>query len=249
MGRGRGVCHHCGGTEHVLIGTNERRCTECGETSKFVTMRTGGNPTPAQLEAGLDQMRSIDRQRDVAFATADFSVYGLDERWAGLRSFSGWGHSNGITSHLGLAFGNAADRESSLLRVDTHRGSHASPIERYVLARTLVMQLGHEVDALPDDVRALAFPHQNPELFQSDMTEHWDDSTIMVEAVPLPVKVLTVEDHWVAIASVDDLVIGLSGQRWPLADVRLVEVTDFAAYAEGVAEIRRMMTSRYADPD
>ena len=73
------------------------------------------------------------------------------------------------------------------------------------------------------------------------MTDRWDHATITLEAAPSPVKVLSVEDHWVAIASVEDLVVGLSGQRWPLADVRLVEVTDFAAYAEGAAEIRRMM--------
>ena len=156
------MCHRCGGTEHVLIGTNERRCAECGETSTFVTMRAAGTPTPTQLEATLDHLRSMDRQRDVVFATADFPVYGLDERWMGLRSFSGWGHSNGVTSHLGLAFGNVADRESSLLRVDTHRARHASQLERSLVARTLVMQLGHEVDALLDDVPPSRSPTRIP---------------------------------------------------------------------------------------
>jgi hypothetical protein len=240
----------------VEISDNQMRCDDCGHGSTFARLVASGAPgSSAEQQARIDRLLGQMEQRDRLFAGAPFPVYGLDARWTGLRSFGGWGNSNGVTTSLSLAFGDVGDQEAAQLRVETQRpevvaldGTRNPMTDRSVVAHSLVMHLAHGVE-LPDDVRAIAFPARNPNAFVADATAAWTDTLIAVEGVATPAKMLAVGDVWIAIVSVGDLTVGITARGWPVADVGLVVVTDFHAYADGSTEIRDRLRRRHPDPD
>ncbi len=204
----------------------------------------------------MDHLRSFDLQQARAFAAVTFPVFGLDSSWTGLRSFGGWGQSNGVTSHLSLAFGDLSDGDSPIVRIETRAprpigsGRDTDPlVDQYMAASSLASHLERMTGALAPDVRAAAFPYQDPDAYGKDPTAPWDDASIPVDGVPFPAKVLSADDAtWVALIQVDDLFVGIQSHAVPLAEVSLVEVTDFAIYADGSAEIRERMRRRHSPP-
>jgi hypothetical protein len=210
------------------------------------------NPSAVAREQAMDHLGSMDRERDRAFANAAFSVFGLDPRWTDLRSFGGWGKSNGITNHLSLSFGDPSDEHAPIVQIETRApraiGRDRDPdpfVDRYHAASDLVRHLARMTGALAPEVRAAAFPYQDPDAYGKDPTAPWDDATIGVDDIPLPAKVLSGDETtWVALIQVDDLFVAIQSEAVPLDAVGLVEVTDFDVYAEGSAEIRARMTRR-----
>jgi hypothetical protein len=211
---------------------------------------------PAQQQEGLERLLALDGQRDQAFAEAPFTVFGLDSSWTGLRSFGGWGTSDGITNHLSLAFGDPSDEDAPIVRIETRAPRVIGPgrapdplVDRYLAASDLVGYVARATGALAPDVRAAAFPYQDPDAYGKDPTAPWDDATIAVEGLPVAAKVLHADDTtWVALLPVDDLFVGITATGWPFATTGLVAVTDFAAYTEGSAEIRERMRRRHTPP-
>ena len=94
-----------------------------------------------------------------------------------------------------------------------------------------------------------AFPKHGPGDFGTDPTGLWDDATIPVESMPRPAKVLAANaETWIALLDVDELLVAIGARRYPLDSVALVEVTDFAVYADGSTEIRARMTRQRNPP-
>jgi hypothetical protein len=191
------------------------------------------------------------------FANAPFSPFALDERWVGLRSFGGWGGSNGETDDLYLAHGDPTDRTATLVRVETRLpqrvgldGTRVAALTPFVLARELVQHLWHETGDLPDHVRAVAFPRDDPEALGKDPTASWAEATLLVDAAPVAFRVLEHPVMWLGMGQIaDELFIGIMSRQWPLADTGLVTVTDFRVYADGSRELQERMRRHHEDPE
>ncbi len=242
------LCPQCGSSvERIQISATESRCAECGvggTSARLVAISDPANPVAR--EEGLRRLLAMEGQRDQAFVDRPFPVYGLGRGWTGLRSFTGWGRSDGVTTSLSLAFGDPSDEEAPLVRIETSERRTAHPsAHRFSIARSLVMQHFGRLGPLPDPVRAAAFPKHGQGDFGTDPTGLWDDATIPVESMPRPAKVLAANaETWIALLDVDELLVAIGARRYPLDSVGLVEVTDFAVYAEGSVEIRERMTRR-----
>ncbi len=78
-------------------------CTECGHGWTFARLRAIADP--AAVEPGVSRLLAMKAQEHRRFIEAPYSPFALDDRWTGLRSFGGWGGSNGGTDRLSLAHG------------------------------------------------------------------------------------------------------------------------------------------------
>ncbi|MGZ6964097.1 MAG: hypothetical protein ACXVKA_07750 [Acidimicrobiia bacterium] len=239
--------------DRIKISATESRCAECGlgSTSRPLVMISDPASAPSQ-EEGLARLEAMMGQQVQRFESASFSPFALDERWTGVRSFAGFGGSNDETVRLSLAHGDPFDPGSALVRVETRKPRHIGlggpgdpRMEYALLTAELVGQFRDLTGILDDDVRAAAFPYQDPNAYESDSTAPWDDASIAVDGHATRFKVLADNDAWVASAPYDERFIGISAQHWPLTDTGLVTVDEFDVYAEGSAAI----AARARDPD
>jgi hypothetical protein len=246
------MCHRCGGTEREEIDDSHARCAECGEElsfSRLVLMSDDDTARTPQEQAQLDRLVAEMRRRpDERFEARPFPVYGLDDRWTGLRFIGGSGSSDGETTLLGLAHGDPVDPDAPHVRVDTSRPQRIGRttrreprLDRMFLAKNLAGHLWRETGVLRDDVRAAAFALDEGSPFSVDPVGPWDRVTLPVDGVAVVFRVLVEGDHWVAVGEVDGRFVAITARHWPTIETVLVAIEDFAPYYEGSAALPGIM--------
>jgi hypothetical protein len=180
------------------------------------------------------------------FAAATFAPCALDDRWTGSRWFGGAG-GLGEQTRLELAHGSPPDEDEPRVRIETSTADHHGGLHRAMVVHQLLTHYTHEFGALPDDVRAAAYPQDSPA--RLDPTAPWDDATIPVDTVPVAFRVLAREHTWLGLGEDDDRVIAIWAHRWPVVDTGLVSVTDFAVYRAGLDAITERLRRRHAPPE
>lgn len=251
------MCHRCGGTAREEIDASHARCAECGQEFSFARLVAiaGDQPerTPEE-QAQLDRLLNMHEHRDRMFETRPFPVYGLDDRWTGLRFIGGSGSSNGETSHLGLAYGDPVDPDAAHLRVDTRRppriggtNRHDPHLDRMFLAKNLAGHLWRETGVMRDDVRAAAFALDEGSPFSVDPVGPWDPMSFPVDGALITFKRLAQAEHWVALGELDGLFIAVTARNWLAEETALITVDDFAPYFEGSAALPGLMRRHHED--
>jgi hypothetical protein len=148
-------------------------------------------------------------------------------------------------THLVLAFGDAPwDMDQPEVRIETRRADLQSfgdsTVEVRVVAGQMAReQVGHlwrETGVLRDDVRRAAFAIDG---VRGDPTIGWDHASLNVDGETVSFSVLVEGEHWVALAIVGEVVVGVQSRRWPVSETGLRAVGEFDPYVTGAREIRR----------
>jgi hypothetical protein len=247
-------CPQCGGVEQRDVAPGVKECVDCGLQSNWRPLvarapEPGATPDPgavARIGAVWDRMA----QR---FAAAPFAPYALDARWTGPRWFGGAGGAQGEHTRLEVAHGAPPDEDEPRVRIETSvaqrvgiGGPRDARLHRAMVVQQLLRHYAHEFGALPDDVRAAAFPRDSP--VRIDPTAPWDDETIPVDTVPVPFRVLARQHTWLGFGQHDDRFVAIWAHRWPVADTGLVPVVDFAVYRAGLEAVAERMRRRHQAP-
>jgi hypothetical protein len=221
-----GICSRCGGSEWVAIDASHRRCTDCGlgsTVSRLTAGRATGIPsTPGGRRA--PELAPQERWRR-ASTTSTFEPYGLDRRWTGPRWAGGHGSSNGRVTSLELAHGDRGTTEPQL-RVET-RIPQIGTLQHEIVnaAHHLVMGFAHHAGGVRDEVRNAMFPRG-----ASDPFVPWDSSTFSVDGVAHRFHLLMADEHWIAVAELETVVLALTARAWSTDDVSLETIRDLADY-------------------
>jgi hypothetical protein len=234
------LCHRCGSPHVHEVDDHTRRCPECGAESRVTHLVATSDPSRdrQQHEAARDRYRSIDREAALAFVGATFFPFALDERWTGLRRIGGHGGSKESVTSLVLAFGDAPwDDDAADVRVRTDLQGGA-----FVLARQQIDHLWRCTGVLDDRVRRAAFPVDGRR--DADPTVPWDHVEVTVDGGAVEFAVLRHGRHWVAQATVGDVVIGIESRGWAVGNTGLRAETAFDRYVEGNETLRRSWPSR-----
>ena len=220
------LCPRCGGVEHEWVDDSHTRCTECGLGATVSTITFAGtSPPDPEAERRLAELQAWTKW---AMAEAPFGLFGLDDRWLGPRSTAGHGSQDDTITQVTLAHGDVRAETGPLIKVETHR-SPQFPVEvaRVLQASSLVHHLWHLTGELRDDVRLAAFPGEDR---TGDPTEPWDLVDLPVDGAPVPFRVLTAADCWVALGTVDDRVVSIEARSWPLRLSGLETIRDLGIY-------------------
>jgi hypothetical protein len=239
------LCSQCG-TEFGRLSEHELRCPACGlgaTTSPLVmSRRSATEPDWEMVERAAVARADADLAR---FRAAPFAVFGLDDRWTGLRWFGGHGSSNGRLCQLTLAYGeNPTDDHEPHVRVETCepqviRGDPVmdSWVALWSKARTQIDWLWYETGAIPEATRRAAFADGGLD------SDAWEMQSIPVNGVMVEFRTMAAGHSVIANALVDELVVGVECHRWFLTDLGLVTTVDIEPYADG----SRVLARRWRD--
>lgn len=208
-------------------GRGEGACPDCdlGFNSAALVSRPTGGPLRDWWDRsrGRRQQRAHRAQREHVLRRRPFPIYGLDDRWTGVRWAAGWGGSGKDVQHIGLGYGDPFDDDAPLTRVFTWRLS--PPMEGLTVAnaaRQLAEYLWHEAAAPHELVR--------PSFTADDPTASWSELVIPVDGLPLAFRSLAEGSFWVGLARTGGALITVEAHGINPDDIGLVTVEDVEPY-------------------
>lgn len=230
------LCARCGAVlppaPSGAVGPTRGSCPDCG-LGYVVHSITAAAPTGAAAPPPriADEHRAaVERRRrhenDALVARLDFTPYGLDASWTGRRWLGGHGGAP-VVERVTLAHGDSFDDDAPLIRVETHRPQQTvlptGPTTEHVMAaHSLVQSLWHATgehsDAMTQTFRA------------EDPTAAWDATSLVVDGVAHPFRILRAGRHWVALGVLGTTLVGIDARAIAPDAVRLVQVDDLDVY-------------------
>jgi hypothetical protein len=173
------------------------------------------------------------REEERVFRECPFPFYGLDGSWTGIRMLGGHG-SRGtkgteVTS-VELAHGGPGEG-GSWVRVETALESRDWPRDLHQTAVEFWGRVERPPADLPPHLKG-AWHHRR---FERNLHReaNWSKVSIPVDADLVEFDQLQHQGNWVARARLDELVVRVNGNRFPVASVRLVTIADVEPYIEG----------------
>lgn len=224
------LCFRCGAVipSPLNVTTGEQRRGDCPECGHGFTQVTNTAVRSEQVDDAVitEQRRTmiadmLERSRQ-AVEACDFTVYGLDGRWTGSRWISGSGGSGGVTDNLKLAHGDPVDEGGPHVRVTTRRPAPWN-LNLAVVARSLAQSYWHGGAGHSEAIRSTFRQPENP-------TALWDDQTLNVDGQPTVWKALGDDRNWVALAVLDDVVVGVHARAIDAREVGFTRVVNFEPY-------------------
>jgi hypothetical protein len=237
-----GLCPRCGAIlDTVGPEAGERRegqCPSCGlgySTSAIVLHQTS---EPLSDAAQAEQQRAqaeVQARKRSAASRCDFAVYGLDATWSGRRWFRGWGESDGESSSVEVAHGDAFDEAAPLLRVRTEPValSQRSRREHFRPEQARLLKLRHAAQGLAQELWHAGADHSaalQATFAADDPTEQWSPLPLIVDGQTVTLRWLVGWTSWVALGVTNDSVVGVQARNIEPDSVRLVVIDDLEPY-------------------
>lgn len=205
-------------------------------SSAFWGVRAGD--LPFELKVALRPGRAWDleqRRTEDVVRRSPFPLFGLDETWDGDRWIGGYGMANGRLSEVSL--GHSREGPDGDVRVLVGVRAPAGDVERAMrwAASDLELELCPWTPAWPP-------PENGPRL---PGIETWSSVTVPLDGAPVELRRMAEGDRWVAIGTVEELLVTLDARRLPVELVSLVTVSDVNAYVVGTRRRNDEMRRRY----
>ena len=227
------LCSLCGAITEPLAPAQDGRgggsCPDCGLGYSTVVTAVFTRETSGPLRPGPDQpgrQHSRDdhraRQADILRRRA-FPIFGLDQRWDGLRWVGGWGSSGDEITHIGLAHGDPYDPAAALVRIDTW------PLAGPMAAMTVANAAQGLARHLWDEGGA---PHGlvRPTWTSDDPTETWNTLELAIDGAPMTFRTLGSGALWVALARIGNKLVAIEVRHIDPDNVGLVTIDDVEPY-------------------
>jgi hypothetical protein len=171
-------------------------------------------------QRSVDEYRT--RQEDI-LRRRRFPIFGLDQRWEGLRWAGGWGSSGDETTHIELAHGDPYDPAEVVVRVGSW------PLGGPMAAMTVANSAQELAEYLWDEGGA---PHDlvRPTWTSDDPTETCDTLELPVDGSPIAFRTLRSGAHWVALGEIGGTLVAIEARHIDPDTVGLVTIVDVEPY-------------------
>jgi hypothetical protein len=176
-----------------------------------------------------------ERQARAAWLEPPFPIFGLSEEWSGLRTTGGWGGSYRGIHTLALRHRDANVPPNRSLIVESSIRQPFLPDEepatRWLVENRLWRSAFRPPRGLPPEGLVRWATELDAKLAARPDPE-WQDAEVSVDGRRVPVRCVAEGSSWLAVGHVGGVTLTLEGTNFPLADVRLVRLTDARAYLD-----------------
>lgn len=227
------LCSRCGAITEPLATERDGRgggsCPDCGlgystVVTAVFTRETSEPVRPSSVQPLLQHSGDDHRARQAdILGRRTFPIFGLDQRWDGLRWAGGWGTSGDEITHIGLAHGDPYDPTAPLVRIGTWL--LAGPMAAMTVgnvAQGLARHLWDE-GAAPHDLVRRTWTSDDP-------TETWSTLELAVDAASVAFRTLGSGASWVALATIGNTLVAIEARHIEPANVGLVTIDDVEPY-------------------